>query len=168
MEELVRTFLRTHFNPRADHVVFIGEGWFSQAFAFDVNDQRLIIRLNEHEEDFLKDQFAHKHFAAVPIPKVIQIGRFDEKRFLAITERCAGEALKESGNSITVTPSLFKTLDALHQLDTAKYTGWGLTDAHGNGRFDSWGGYVCTQRLSRWIAKSPDFARSRETSDSAT
>ncbi len=142
MEEHLRTFLRTRFNARADNVVFIGEGWFSQAFAFDVDDQKLIARVNEHEEDFLKDEFAHNHFATVPIPKVIRIGRFDEKRFFAITERCPGDALKESGNSITVTPSLFKALDALHQLDTAKYTGWGLTDAHGNGRFDSWGGYL--------------------------
>ncbi len=142
MEEHLRTFLRTHFNARADNVVFIGEGWFSQAFAFEVEGQKLIARLNEHEEDFLKDQFAHTHFAAVPIPKVIRIGRFDEKRFFAITERCAGEAMKESGNSITVTPSLFKTLDALRQIDAANYTGWGLTNAHGNGRFDSWGGYL--------------------------
>ncbi|MBI5715671.1 MAG: hypothetical protein HZC38_19910, partial [Chloroflexi bacterium] len=142
MEEHLRTFLQTHFNPRADNIVFIGEGWFSQAFAFEVDDQKLIVRLNEHEEDFLKDEFAHTHFTAAPIPKVIQIGRFDEKRFVAITERCAGEALKESGNPITVAPSLFKVLDALRQLDAAKYTGWGLTDAHGNGRFDSWGDYL--------------------------
>ena len=52
MEEHLRTFLRTHFNARADNVVFIGEGWFSQAFAFDVDDQKLIARINEHEEIF--------------------------------------------------------------------------------------------------------------------
>jgi hygromycin-B 4-O-kinase len=142
MEEQLRTFLQTNFNPRADNVIFIGEGWFSQAFAFNVNDQKLIARLNEHVEDFLKDEFAHAHFTTVPIPNVIWIGRFDEKRFVAITERCAGEALKESGNPITVTPSLFKTLDALRQLDTASYTGWGLTDSRGTGQFESWGGYL--------------------------
>ena len=101
----------------------------------------LIARINEHEEDFLKDEFAHNHFATVPIPKVIRIGRFDEKDS-GDHGTMRGDALKESGNSITVTPSLFKALDALHQLDTAKYTGWGLTDAHGNGRFDSWGDYL--------------------------
>ena len=142
MEEYVKTFLRTRFNAHADNVVFIGEGWFSQAFAFDIEDQKLIVRLNEYEDDFLKDRFAKTHFPAVPIPKVIQIGRFDEKRFFAITERCAGEALKESGSSITVTPSLFKTLDTLRQLDTAPYPHWGLTDARGSGRFGSWGDYL--------------------------
>jgi len=142
MEENIRTFLQTHFDVRANNVVFIGEGWFSQAFAFDAGDQNLIVRLNAHEEDFLKDQFAYYHFADVPIPQVIRIGRFDEKRFFAITEQCPGEALKESGNSITVTPSLFKALDTLRQLDTTPHRGWGLTDAHGNGRFDSWGGYL--------------------------
>ncbi len=142
MEENVRTFLQTRFDSRTSNVIFIGEGWFSQAFAFDVDGQKFIVRLNEHEEDFLKDQFAQTHFAAVPIPKVIRIGRFDEKRFFAITERCPGEALKESGSSITVTPSLFKALDTLRQLDTAQHRGWGLTNAHGDGRFDSWGSYL--------------------------
>lgn len=144
MEEHLRTFLQTRFDSRANNVVFIGEGWFSQAFAFDVDDQKLIVRLNEYEEDFLKDQFAYTRLASLklPIPKIIRIGKFDEQNYFAITERCEGKIILEDEMDAYFVPSLYAALDAIHQRDTAQHTGWGLTDSHGNGLFESWGDYL--------------------------
>jgi hygromycin-B 4-O-kinase len=118
---------------------------FSQAFAFQLDAQECIIRFNRYEEDFQKDAFASCHFSSeLPIPKMILCVPFNQDYFCAITERCKGQTLMCLGESSieTVLPSLFDSLHTLHSIDTSQYSGWGLTDADGHGRFASWVEYL--------------------------
>jgi hygromycin-B 4-O-kinase len=139
-------FLQVNFDKRAASVSFIGSGMFSQAFSFTVDRQAFVFRLNAYEEDFQKDAFAYHHFSApaLPIPKVVRIGWFDDPRYFAITERCEGWTFNEmdDGDVCNVVPRLFETLDAIHSIDVSGYKGWGLTDATGNGLFESWEDYL--------------------------
>ena len=93
----VYEFLQTHFDPGATSVSFIGAGWFSQAFTFTVDQHTFVFRGNTYEEDFQKNAFAFRNFSspALPIPKIVRLGRFDETRFYAMTGHCAGESLDE-------------------------------------------------------------------------
>ncbi len=74
----------------------------------------------------------------------MQLGRFDETFYFAITERCQGATLNdfEQETIEQFLPSLFDTLNSIHRLDCSNYFGWGLTDASGNGRFASWQEYL--------------------------
>jgi len=80
----------------------------------------------------------------LPIPRVIRIGQFDDSRYYMITERCAGRNLNQMDKAAVrqIVPRLFETLDALHNVDISGYSGWGLADAAGNGRFESWPAYL--------------------------
>lgn len=145
----VGEFLRARFagfHPHAASVEFIGAGMFSQAFAFVADEREFILRVNAYEEDFRKDEFAFANFAApaLPIPRVAHIGRFDDTRWYAITARCAGKIITawDSATNLKIAPSLFETLDAIHRVDASRFSGWGLTDAHYHGRFDSWENYL--------------------------
>lgn len=143
--ETVSCFLRRHFDTHISNAEQIGAGMFSEAFAFNFEKQELVIRLNIYEEDFRKDSFAYRHFASkIPIPKLIEYDRFDQDYYFAITERCAGYTLNELEEISVreVLPSLFETLHALCTIDTLPYSGWGLTDAQGHGRFASWQEYL--------------------------
>ena len=152
-------FLRENFDKRAASVAFIGAGWFSQAFSFTAGGQEFIFRVNVYEEDFQKDALAYHHFSspALPIPRVVRIGQFDESRYYMITERCEGRNLNQmnADGVRQIVPRLFETLDALHGVDVSGYAGWGLADAAGNGRFESWPAYLLSlydQRFAfSWI-----------------
>lgn len=143
---LVAHFLQSQFDRSVSDVSLLGSGMFSQAFSFMLARQPFIIRLNAYQEDFQKDAFAHQHFSSseLPIPRMIQSGRFNELYYFAITERCTGMTLNdmEPQEIEQVLPKLFDTLLAIHTLDSSDYLGWGLTDASGQGRFASWQAYL--------------------------
>ena len=140
--ETLRAFLRSQFDARADEVTMIGAGMFAQAYTFVVDGRAYVMRVNAWLDDFQKDVFAREHFASasLPIPKVVCVAQFDATRYCCITERCASRTLRDNDNAddLPVVPSLFDTLDAIHRIDVSPSRGWGLADANGNGRFDSW------------------------------
>lgn len=161
---IVCEFLRANFDKRVTSVNFIGAGWLSQAFSFRVHQQEFIFRVNASEEGFKKDAFAYHHFSslALPIPKVIHIGRFDDARYFAITERCEGRNLKEMDDAdiLKIVPRLFETLDALHSVNVSDYRGWGLTDAIGNGCFETWHESILSLYHQRYAYEWTDLAKS--------
>lgn len=138
----VGEFLRSQFGANPSPATLLGAGMFSQAYAFDVGEKHYVVRVSECLKDFHKDAFAHAHFAfaSVPIPRVIRIERLDATHYACITERCPGRTLKDkqNANDAQIVPSLFDTLDAIHLIDVSDSHGWGLADANGNGRFESW------------------------------
>jgi len=143
---LVQEFLKANFDKHTASVQFIGAGMFSQAFSFVADEKAFIFRVNAHREDFEKDQFAYRHFSSLwlPIPKMICIEPFDDSRYYAITEKCAGQTVNklDADTVDRVVPRLFDTLAAIHRLDVSNYRGWGLTDAGGLGIFENWEEYL--------------------------
>jgi hygromycin-B 4-O-kinase len=143
---LVAYFLQSQFGRSVSDVSLLGSGMFSQAFSFMLERQSFIIRLNTYQEDFQKDAFAHQHFSSseLPVPRMIQSGRFNELYYFAITERCTGMTLNDMEPQALeqILPNLFDTLLAIHTLNSSDYLGWGLTGASGQGRFASWQAYL--------------------------
>ena len=78
--------------------------WFSHAFSFTTGDLAYILRVNSYLEDFQKDDFAHRRFSSprLPIPRVVQRGRFDETQYYCITERCPGRTLNTDESSFGI------------------------------------------------------------------
>jgi hygromycin-B 4-O-kinase len=141
----VTNFLRSYFDCRISNVEQLGAGMFSQAFSFNLEQQEFVIRLNRYIEDFQKDSFAYQHFSSkLPIPKMIKCDRYDRNYYFAITERCAGNTLTTFNTIevVRVVSNLFEILYELQSFDTSQYSGWGLTDASGNGLFPSWEEYL--------------------------
>lgn len=161
----MREFLQLNFDSRVDNVNPIGAGMFSHAFALTIDEHAYVMRVSECLDDFQKDVFAHEHFAApgLPIPRVVHIDRFDHTRYFCVTEHCAGRNLTEKENDVRVVAHLFDTLDTIHRAGVSQFGGWGIADANGRGRFDSWQNYLAAlfnqkfdydwsafQRLSFW------------------
>jgi hygromycin-B 4-O-kinase len=141
----VTNFLRSHLNLTVSNVVQIGAGMFSQAFSFKLEQKEFVIRLNTYFEDFQKDAFVYQHFSSkLPIPKIIELGRFNQDYYFAIAERCVGNTLNslEEASVQNIVPNLFEIWYTLQSFDASQYSGWGLTNAFGDGRFDSWEEYL--------------------------
>lgn len=80
--DAVAQFLQARFNPGISDVMPIGAGMFSQAFSFKLAQDKFVLRLNQNEEDFQKDIFAHQYFSfQVPVPKVVACDRFDQNAY---------------------------------------------------------------------------------------
>jgi hygromycin-B 4-O-kinase len=142
---LVTNFLRSHLNLTVSNVIQIGVGMFSQAFSFKLEQKEFVIRLNTYFEDFQKDAFVYQHFSSkLPIPKIIELGRFNQDYYFAIAERCVGNTLNslEEASVRNIVPNLFEIWYTLQSFDASQYSGWGLTNAFGDGRFDSWEEYL--------------------------
>jgi hygromycin-B 4-O-kinase len=143
--ESIRNFLQAHFHPGAEEVTFLSAGWFSQAYAFHAGGQAYIVRLNAWLVDFQKDVFAMR-FASptLPVPRVLFLERFDDRRYAAITPRCAGRDLSQwdADTRRRLVPQMFAILDELRAWDATSLPGWGLTGGEMQGQFTSWSAYL--------------------------
>jgi hygromycin-B 4-O-kinase len=140
-ENQVTEFLQSQFNTPINKLSPVSYGDWATTYSFETNQTPYILRIGEIDEDFKKDQFAHR-FATptLPIPKIIKIGQAFGG-YYAISEKLAGKILdllpKESLQALT--PGILKLLDELRQTDTSSTSGFGnWTAPTGNGQFDSW------------------------------
>lgn len=139
----IHAFLKIRFKKEdITDIELIGKGCFSEAYSFTHEGIQKIIRINDNDQDFKKDQWAFETLKnlSVPIPKVEEIGFYDQKHFYCISDRCLGKtynalSLEEKKTAI---PVIFQTLEMIHLLDISQSTGFGLIDLHGNGQFSSW------------------------------
>ena len=142
---MIANFIKQHY-PHATEIVPLAAGMFAQAWAFSADGRDYVLRLNAFEEDFAKDEFAYANFAspALPIPRMVARGRYDETRHYAVTERRPGVTMSRISDADLppLLPDLFAKIDAIHALDASRHTGWGLTDDAFNGRFPSWEIYL--------------------------
>jgi hygromycin-B 4-O-kinase len=142
-QEAVMVFLESHYKTPISNLVFIGGGEGSQAFSFETGEEKFIIRVNRHSDNgFKKDQYAFSHFGSlkIPVPEIIEIGQLDSGQYFALSKKAEGEVLKnlstEDFNEIT--PNLFATLEAIHEVDISEIKGYGKWDIEGNGQYASW------------------------------
>lgn len=137
---------------------------FSVAFSFQAQHNDYILRLNKHLSDFDKDRYAWVNYASIktPVPKILKIGRFDRQLYYCISERCPGVDLNALGEdeSRALTPALFDALEAIHRSDVSDQEGWGLTDAKGRGRFESWEAYLRSFFNQKFDFQWPDLIQS--------
>ncbi len=134
---------------RVERLRFIGSGMFSRAYAFSAGQEEYVLRLNACEGDFRKDQLAAIQWSSpsLPIPAMMALGRFNASLQYAITRRAAGQTFASISleQRRRLIPALFAAVDRLRQIDVSPYTGWGLSDSAGNGRYASWSGYLTAQ-----------------------
>jgi hygromycin-B 4-O-kinase len=118
----------------------LGAGEWSQAYAFRVQRQELVIRFGAHREDFAKDaRMGDAGFADLRVPRVLEIGDTRWGHY-AISERARGGFLDEldGAQMRAVLPRLLALLDAIRGVDLAGSTGFGGWSSEGRGSHTSW------------------------------
>ena len=106
-----------------------------------------MIRVNSYDQNFRKDAYVAEYFATeqIPAPAIVEIGKFDEKFFYAISKKAEGVTV----NHMTpdeyqkVLPEMLSVLDAIHSTDIRATSGYGKwSPRNGVGEFDSWRDFV--------------------------
>ncbi len=152
-QQVVISFLEQYFNVLISDLVFIEGGEGSQAFSFSVKNKEYIIRANTRDESFKHDEYAYKNFQSIelPIPKIIEIGRLDDKHHFAISEKVEGKKIDafSEEEQTTIRPKLLETLDTIHTTDISSTTDYGGWDSTGNGHHENWNSFL--KSLKKWV-----------------
>ncbi len=135
----VEAFLRERFG-QVTEVALIGSGEWSQAFSFRVAEGKRVVRFGNFGEDYEKDRVAHA-FAGpeLPIPQVHEIGHAFDGFFATSTflEGVGFDEIDEAGYR-RILPELFRSLDAIREIDVSSSQGFGIWPAEGTGPYSSW------------------------------
>lgn len=140
-QEVVLSFLRKNFDPDISSVDFIKGGEMSQACAFSTPKNEFIIRINKDRHTYDKDKYAFDRFASanIPIPEILEIGKFNGNLFYAISKKAKGKTFDTLDKQTTVKllPKLLNILDEIHniKLEDGKYGYW---DGLGRAGINSW------------------------------
>jgi hygromycin-B 4-O-kinase len=152
-EEVVLNYLKDNFDNSVSTIKFINGGETSQAFSFDTNTGSFVIRVNKSDRAFYKDAYAYDHFAceAIPIPKIIEIGKLDENYFFAISKKAEGKHIEDLSETEynNIFPELMSILDAIHTVDITDTTGYGKWNPEGEGKYDSWHEFIMSIKNSQ-------------------
>jgi hygromycin-B 4-O-kinase len=140
--EVVRRFLSERFGATDDSLESIADGETSQAFFFNTQSGRKVLRVNSlRKHGFLKDAYAAKHFSSktLPIPNVLEIGELTKGVFFVVSERASGKTLDKLNKEDTwrLMPKIIEVLDEIHATPpTGK--GYGSWEPNGKGESNSW------------------------------
>ena len=133
--QAAQDFLVRRFSRRASELERIAGGELSEAFFFEAEGERYVLRVDSRSRSFAKDVHAHRHFSSplVPIPEVVQRGRFDQRYSFAISRRAPGVThdTLALADRLRTLPSVFATLDAIHRTDISSTTGYGYWNGNG-------------------------------------
>lgn len=129
--EEVLAFLKKKVDSSIASVEFLKGGELSQACAFSIPEGDFVIRINKDKYTYEKDKYAFDHFASVsiPVPEVLDIDKFNEQLFYAISKRASGKTfdLLDKETTMKLLPQFINILDEIHsiKLDKDKYGYWG-------------------------------------------
>lgn len=141
----VAAFVSQHLGAPVEDVRTLRPGEICTVFAYTLARARYVIRFSPWASGFAHDRLAHERFASagIPIPRIIEIGRFRDLAF-AIAPYVPGRTIQRlsPAEQAALAPALVAMVDGIHQLDVSATTGYGEMDGDGLGRFASWAAYL--------------------------
>ncbi|MCA9382591.1 aminoglycoside phosphotransferase family protein [Candidatus Dojkabacteria bacterium] len=124
------------------------EGHTSQAFSFMRKDgKKYVLRIAANQQGFLRDRYAHVHFASklLPIPKIIEIGDFKENSHYCLSEFVEGkpsDQLSQEEMNFSLENQLL-TFAEIFKAPVNDEIGWGEIDVEtGKAPFETWHEYI--------------------------
>lgn len=147
-QNIAKKLLEITLNSRIIDTSKVEQGEWSQTYIGKISSGlEYVIRFSDLREDFDKDKFAFEHFSSsrLLIPKVIKIGKIDNK-FYAISEKANGKAIDfvNKKQMTQLLPAVFELLYDLKNTDISYTKGYGNWNGNGNGNasFSSWKQYL--------------------------
>jgi hygromycin-B 4-O-kinase len=136
----VQAFIDDRFGDRASQVTRLSGGDWSQAYALFLDGTQVVARFGTHGEDYKKDCVASGWASdELPIPEIMELDE-TEVGFFALSSRARGDFLDElhGEQAQVVLPSLFRTMDAIRDIDVSTTGGYGNWESDGHGPQGTW------------------------------
>jgi aminoglycoside phosphotransferase (APT) family kinase protein len=142
----IENFLASRMTILPGSLEQLTEGHSSQVFAFTSDDKRLVIRIRGDEQDLLADKYAYEHFDnGLPIPKVLQIDRYNDKSFFCISEFIEGlTTFSLDRNEFSeMLPAILDIFANTFYVDITRTSGYGdINVITGEGKYPSYKAFL--------------------------
>lgn len=140
-QEVVGQFLKTK-EQSADSIDRLVEGHISQAFSFENKTGKFVLRIAPKVDDFLVDKYASDTYGEnLLIPKVLEIGDFQEGSYYCISKFALGKTVSSMENAEVeaVLPAIHDALARIYTIDVSSTQGYGHIDPKtGNAADKTW------------------------------
>ncbi len=127
--ENIQLFLRSRFHPESERLFCIGRKGDHDAYSFYTPEGSYVIRVGADLESFRKDKLAYHLFSApdLPIPKTLDLGKFNKQDTYSITECMAGKPIDVSEREYTDPrlSSLIRVVEAMRRSKLPQTAGFG-------------------------------------------
>lgn len=133
-------FLQHKFDNKVKKINQVGQGLWSKAFYFTLDNIDYVLRFGNDKGAYEKDKLASNYTTEhLQIPQITSIGVIDQYYF-AISKRLPGKMLDElSTEEINlITPEILSLLDALRRADVSSTRGYGSWNQNQVGQYSSW------------------------------
>lgn len=138
----VARFVENTEQAKPDSLHPLVEGHISQAFSFETDQGKYVVRLSEADDDFKADKFAFEHFGKIlPIPAVREVGAFNGEAFYCVTDFVEGKTSNTLSDEelARALPNIQQSLATMFDADISFSTGYGEVDtSSGNAHGTSW------------------------------
>lgn len=149
-EASVSRRLRREYAKDVTDVRSLGGGHWSRAYAFRVRDRQLVLRVGDHEEDYLADRHAARWSSELlPVPEFLAMGEQASQHW-AITEHCQGVPLELAEPSAGLLADLLRGIWAI---DVPSTWTWGSWVGKQPPQYSSWSDYLLA------VGDDPDHRR---------
>jgi hygromycin-B 4-O-kinase len=170
-EATVKNFLERNLKLSAENVVLLSGGKHSLAFGYTTNATKYVVRFNQSDRGFLKDNYAYENFNTneVPIPKIFSIGEYTDGVYYCISEMVEGTTPKDQykNGDFSSLPLQFEMIEKIKDFKIPKeYSGYGELEIVTDTRFATLESYLMNIYTSRdvfnWeeLRKLPFFDQS--------
>lgn len=152
----VQLFLESFVNGKVVDLHSLSGGKHSEAFSYTHDRVAHVIRFNTSNRGFLKDVYAYEHFSndVVVMPKIYEVGKYNECIFYCISEKIEGETPKEQykRGDFSSLKSQFEMIEQIAALDIPKeYTGFDEFEMGKETRFATFADYLKSMYISNDI-----------------
>ena len=167
-----RAFLEVHHGRPIANLEAFATGFWSAAFGYEVDGERLVVRFGRNREWYEVDQAAHAYDSDdVPVPRVREIGDAGDGVVFAISERKDGVFLEDTdpADAAKLRPALDRLLKGFREaplVEQPDYTwrSWLEAGIDPEGRNKPWRSLIAKDPYAGPIADRAD-ARVRELLD---
>lgn len=142
----IQNFLCKKYHEKIN-ILPLKEGQESQTYWYLYGQQAFVLRINSCLDGFQKDLYAFSHFhsSQIPIPPIVQLGKYDDKNFYCISKKVDGKTYEDSSREVieNLLPQITDLLLAISDTDISHTEGYGTFDSStGNAPFSSWKQYL--------------------------
>jgi len=145
----VEGFLISKYGPVVSKPQLLKGGEMAQALSFTADGKEYVIRLYKKDYSFEKDNYAYKNFynSKILIPRILEIGKFDQELFYAISELAKGQTIDTFPQLVKkeLLPQILQIHDEIRNTKIVG-NGYGHWEADGNAPFSSWKDFLLTAK----------------------
>lgn len=154
--EAVHLFLKGFVKGDVNDLYLLPGGKHCEAFSYTHDRVTYVIRFNTSNRGFLKDLYAYDHFADDDgvIPKIYEVGKYNESIFYCISEKIEGETPKEQykRGDFSSLVIQFEMIECIAALDIPEeYTGFDEFEIGKETRFATFADYLKSMYISNDI-----------------